>query len=167
MCPLSPPSRSASIPDTSLEAKGKFEPEGFYETERFDVWIEQPTQLWGTTFMGGYRIGTGDFAVYDGEAKTNSGGEYRAGVSVPLLQGGRIDPNRVELWRSRIELEKAEPIILQKRLEATRKAANSSIRRRRRRQIPGCVSSSRYFLSFGPFGGGAKTIRASRCRSIR
>jgi outer membrane protein TolC len=111
--------------DTSLKAKGKIEPEGFYETERLDVWIEQPTQLWGTTFMGGYRIGTGDFAVYDGEAKTNSGGEYRAGVSVPLLQGGRIDPSRVELWRSRIELEKAEPVILQKRLEATRKAANS------------------------------------------
>lgn len=111
--------------DTRLEAKGAIEPEGYYENERFDVWIEQPTTLWGTTFLGGYRIGTGDFAVYDGKYETNEGGEYRAGVSIPLLQGGRIDPRRVELWRSRLQVERAEPIVLQKRLEATRKAASA------------------------------------------
>ena len=111
--------------DTSLRANGKVEPEGFYQNERLDVWLEQPTQLWGATFMGGYRIGSGDFAVYDGGQKTNDGGEYRAGVSVPLLQGGRIDPRRVDLWRSRIEREQAEPIVLLKRLESTRKAASS------------------------------------------
>ena len=111
--------------DTRLEAKGSVEPEGFYENETFDVWLEQPTTLWGATFMGGYRIGSGDFAVYDGKQKTNEGGEYRAGISIPLLQGGRIDPRRVELWRSRIGVERAEPIVLQKRLEATRKAAGA------------------------------------------
>ncbi len=111
--------------DTRLEARGTVAPEGFYENEVFDAWIEQPTTLWGATFLGGYRIGSGDFAVYDGKQKTNAGGEYRAGVSLPLLQGGEIDPRRVELWRSRLGVERAEPIVLQKRLEATRKAASA------------------------------------------
>ena len=68
---------------------------------------------------------TGDFAIYDGGKKTNRDGEFRVGVSVPVLQSRTIDPRRVAVWRARIEREKAEPLVLTKRLEATRKAADA------------------------------------------
>jgi len=111
--------------DTRLGADGRFETAGYYENDRVDVSIEQPTELWGMTFSGGYRYGAGDFAVYDGKAQTNDDGEFRFGLSVPLLQGRAIDPRRVELWRSRLARDQAEPLIVQKRLDATRKAAES------------------------------------------
>jgi len=109
--------------DTQVKSKNLFELDGFYESERVDLGFEQPTTLWGARFAGGYRLGQGDFAVYDGKAKTNESGEVRLGVLVPLLQNGRIDPARVQLWQARIEREGAEPKILEKRLSATRKAA--------------------------------------------
>ena len=42
-----------------------------FETYQGDVSLEQATPYWGTEFFGGYRIGSGDFAVYDGKDKTN------------------------------------------------------------------------------------------------
>lgn len=111
--------------DLRLSAKAGAELEGFYENERANVTLEQPTMLWGTSLIGGYRIGRGDFADYDGKAKTLTDGEVRGGVSVPLLQGGRIDERRVTLWQARMQREQALPLVLQKRLEATRKAVKS------------------------------------------
>ena len=75
--------------------------------------------------MGGYRIGRGDFAEYDKKGQTLTDGEFRAGVNVPLLQGGRIDQRRLAVWRARIDRDRADPGVLRKRLEATRKAANA------------------------------------------
>ncbi len=87
--------------DTRLRADGRSDALGFYENDRLDVELEQPTRLWGSTFSGGYRVGKGDFAVYDGEEKTNDAGELRLGVKVPLLQGREIDKRRIAEWRSR------------------------------------------------------------------
>lgn len=111
--------------DTQLRASGLSEFEGFYETERLDVALVQPTRLWGAELSTGYRLGTGDFAVYDGKAKTDDGGEFRVGVTVPLLRGREIDRNRVAEWRARIEREQAFPIVTRKRLEATLKAVGT------------------------------------------
>lgn len=111
--------------DTKLGAKGAFAVDGFYENDRFDIGLEQPTTLWGATVSGGYRRGDGSFAVYDGKAKTNVGGEFRLGVLVPLLQGGAIDARRVELWKARLAQEQAGPQVEAKRLEATLKAASA------------------------------------------
>lgn len=111
--------------DTRLGAASKLGLEGYYENERADLLFEQPTTLWGTTFSGGYRYGSGEFAAYDGEARTDEGGEFRVGVLVPLLQNGSIDPRRVALWQARLQEQQAEPIVAQKRLEATRKAADA------------------------------------------
>jgi len=111
--------------DTRLKSATKIDAQGFYESQRYDVGLEQPTTLWGATLSTGYRRGSGDFAVYDGESKTNDGGEFRLGVTLPLLQGRRIDPNRVAVWRSLIEREQAEPLVARKRLETTRKAADA------------------------------------------
>jgi len=109
--------------DTRLRAGGVANPEGFYENERFDVSVLQPTGLWGATFFAGYKRGTGDFAIWDGGLKTNEGGEVRAGALVPLLQGREIDERRAALWRARVNQERADPIVDTKRLESTLKAA--------------------------------------------
>lgn len=111
--------------DTRLNANGGSDALGFYQNDSLDVELEQPTRLWGSTFSGGYRIGKGDFASYDGDQKTNDGGELRLGVKVPLLQGRQIDKRRIAEWRARIERERAEPLILLKRLETTKKAADA------------------------------------------
>lgn len=110
--------------DTRLGAQGKLGVEGYYENERADVLFEQPTQLFGATLSGGYRIGTGKFGSYDDDARTDEGGEFRLGVLVPLLQNFSIDPRRVALWQARIGEQQAEPIVTRKRLEAARKAAD-------------------------------------------
>lgn len=109
--------------DTKVKSKNLSEITGFYESDRYDIGFEQPTSLWGATFLGGYRLGEGSFAVYDGGKKTNKDGEFRAGVRLPLLQGRAIDLRRADLWQARIEREQADPVVLQKRLEAMRKAA--------------------------------------------
>ena len=111
--------------DTKLGAKGKFNVDGYYENDRFDIGLEQPTTLWGTVIEGGYRRGDGSFPIYEGKDKTNIGGELRLGATVPLLQGGRIDARRVALWKARLAEDQAGPQIEAKRIEATRKAAES------------------------------------------
>lgn len=111
--------------DTRLRADGRSDALGFYQNDRVDVELEQPTRLWGSTFSGGYRLGKGDFADYDGEEKTNKAGELRVGVKVPLLQGREVDKRRIAEWRARIEQERAAPLILAKRLEVTEKAAEA------------------------------------------
>ncbi len=87
------------------------------------VQIEQPTTLWGSTFFGGYKIGLGDLPTWDGDLKSQTDGEFSGGVRIPLLAGRRIEKRRVAVWQARLSAAQADPIILQKRLEATRKAA--------------------------------------------
>jgi outer membrane protein TolC len=111
--------------DTRLSATGRTDLDGYYQSDRMDVSLEQPLRSSGATLVGGYRLGAGDFADYDGKAKTNEDGELRFGVKLPLLQGRAIDPRRVAEWRAEIELEQAQPTILIKRLETTLKAAKS------------------------------------------
>jgi outer membrane protein TolC len=111
--------------DTRLGSQGKLGLEGYYENERGDFSVDQPIESFGATLSGGYRIGTGKFGAYDDDARTDEGGEFRLGVLVPMLQGFSIDPRRVALWQARIGEEQAEPIVTRKRLEATRKAAET------------------------------------------
>nr|WP_244946945.1 TolC family protein [Legionella israelensis] len=59
-------------------------------------------------FFAGYRNGQGDWPIYYQNYLTNSGGEYRAGLSFPLLRDRLIDKERTEL------LTKAETICIKK-----------------------------------------------------
>ncbi len=111
--------------DLRLKGEGEISPQGFYETEAAKLVFEQPTTAWGATVFGGYKRGTGSFPVWEGGLKTREDGEFSAGVRLPLLQGRTIDPRRVALWKARVGQIQADPIVLEKRLEATRKAANS------------------------------------------
>lgn len=108
-----------------LTARGEFvsNPQGYYRNERVDTLFEQPTPFWGTTLFSGYRWGRGDYPSYYENYLTDRGGEVRAGVKVPLLQGGPIDQRRVNLLKAQIERQLAEPQIQGKRIEILRKAA--------------------------------------------
>ena len=74
--------------------------EGYYLNRRLDTVIEKPTSVWGTSFFAGYRLGAGEFPVYDGKLDTQSGGEIRAGIELPLLRNGPVDRRRANLWRA-------------------------------------------------------------------
>ncbi len=82
--------------------------DGYYENDRIVSIIEQPTTFLGTTLYAGYRKGTGEFALYDGKAATNPGGEFLAGLNVPLWRDGLIDARRANINKSRAGLGLAE-----------------------------------------------------------
>lgn len=109
--------------DLSLKGDAFFGVNGFYENETGKLLLEQPTELFGATLFGGYKVGTGDFPIWEGGQKTNDNGEFAAGVRIPLLAGRPIDARRLALWRARIGRAQADPMVQAKRLEATRKAA--------------------------------------------
>lgn len=111
--------------DTRLKASTRQQSDGYYEGDTYDVSVQQPTTLRGLAFDAGWRLGKGGFPDYDGKLKTNEDGELRVGVLLPLLQGGAIDPQRVAMWQAAVQAERAGPVILAKRLEATRKAAET------------------------------------------
>lgn len=109
--------------DLTARAELLDKPQGYYRYDTFNSVFEQPTPLWGTTFYSGYRWGQGDFPSYDDDLRTDRGGEVRAGVKVPILQGGPIDARRAKLQRARIDVDLAEPKIQLKRIAFRRKAA--------------------------------------------
>jgi outer membrane protein TolC len=111
--------------DLRLRADGAAGIQGFYENDAARVTLLQPTTAWGATIFGGYKYGGGDFPVWEGGRRTNEDGEFRAGVRLPLLAGRAIDARRLALWRARVTRAQADPLVLQKRLEATRKAASA------------------------------------------
>ena len=75
--------------DPVLRARGQYVPIGAFPRGTVDIELRQPTPLWGLSVYGGWRLGLGSFAVYDLRGKTASGGELRAGLSLPLWQIGR------------------------------------------------------------------------------
>ncbi len=96
--------------DLKLKADTLNMPQGFYENYRQSVGAEQPLFGGGSVF-GGYRIGTGDFPTYYGERATKLGGEFKAGVTVPLAQNRTIDDRRAGVWRNGWEVQSVEPEI--------------------------------------------------------
>jgi hypothetical protein len=66
--------------DLSLRSRVDSQNFGFYQNERFEISLEQPTQMWGSTLYSGYGISRGRYPDYDGKAVTNEAGQYRAGI---------------------------------------------------------------------------------------
>ncbi len=83
--------------DTVLKTQNRWSVTGLYENRNNDVSIEQPTGLWGTTFFGGWRRGSGDYPVYEGKSQTAEDGEVRIGVNIPLWRNRDIDRRRASL----------------------------------------------------------------------
>ncbi|WP_291989001.1 TolC family protein [Luteitalea sp.] len=67
---------------------------GFYDSERVSGRLEQPLATLGITTYGGYRLGRGVFAPYDGKSGTLSEGEFSGGLNLPLLRNRATDARR-------------------------------------------------------------------------
>lgn len=88
--------------DTTMKMRTNWSIAGLYENRNYDVSIEQPTGLWGTTFFGGWRRGSGDYPIYEGKSVTADSGEFRAGFTVPLWRNGPIDRRRAGLAQAEL-----------------------------------------------------------------
>jgi outer membrane protein TolC len=110
--------------DLNWRSRASSTTDGYYPNRRLDTVIEKPTALWGTTFFTGYRLGAGDFAIYDGKFETQSGGEIRAGLEVPLIRNGPIDRRRATLWRAEAGQKIANFNVDSQALESLRTAAH-------------------------------------------
>lgn len=88
--------------DTTLKLNTRWSIAGLYENQYYDVAIEQPTGLWGTTFFGGWRRGTGYYPIYEGKSVTNENGEFRGGVNIPLWRNGPIDRRRAQVAQTEL-----------------------------------------------------------------
>lgn len=88
--------------DTTLKMNSRWSVAGVYENRNYDVTVEQPTALWGTTFFGGWRRGTGNYPVYEGKSATADDGEFRGGINVPLWRNGPIDRRRAQLAQAEL-----------------------------------------------------------------
>lgn len=95
--------------DPSLDAKTRSQPAGGYINNYGDTQLTVPTFYNGVKLFAGYRNGNGNWPIYYQNYLTNSGGEYRAGLSLPLLQDRLIDKERTNL------LTTAESIEMKKR----------------------------------------------------
>ncbi|MCE9501677.1 MAG: TolC family protein, partial [Leptospira sp.] len=96
---------------------------GFYDNQRFDTMVDQPTKWNGTSFFAGYRIGRGSFPVYDGKLATNSLGEVRAGAKIPLWRDVQIDRGRAGIRKAEIGVRIADLSIDQQKIEIFRNAS--------------------------------------------
>jgi cobalt-zinc-cadmium efflux system outer membrane protein len=118
-------------------AEGSFDPQwrtraagapvGYYNPLTIDTSLVQPTRLWGTTLFAGWRLGEGlsytGIPIYDGKIETNTLGEVRAGLSVPLWRNGPIDRARANIQRAELGRTMAALSAQQQRLELGRLAA--------------------------------------------
>ena len=96
--------------DLKLKGASENGPQGFYQTYRQSIGVVQPTYGGGEVFAG-YRVGRGDFQPWYQERQTNDGGEFKAGVQVPLARNRDIDARRAELWKAGYQRNLAEPDI--------------------------------------------------------
>ena len=110
--------------DTVLKSQNRWSVTGLYEHEQYDVVVEQPTTLWGTTFFGGWRRGQGDYPVYEGKSKTAEDGEARVGVNIPLWRNRDIDRRRASLQQAELGKLIAQHDYEQTLLDVTRQASH-------------------------------------------
>lgn len=110
--------------DTLLKSQNRWSVAGLYENRNYDVMIEQPTNLWGATFFGGWRRGTGDYPVYEGKSLTADDGEARIGVNIPLWRNREIDRRRASLQQAELGQLIANHEFDQTLLEVRRQASH-------------------------------------------
>ncbi len=110
--------------DLKLKGASENGPLGFYETYRQSIGVEQPTFRGGALFAG-YREGRGQFQPWYLERQTDKGGEFKAGLAVPLLRNVVIDARRAQLTRTSLGIELAEPEIQLQRIDFVRAASYS------------------------------------------
>ena len=109
--------------DPVLKSGIQVTPSGEYENRSFDTVIEQSTPVWGSRFYGGYRQGFGKFGPYDEKLKTNSGGEVRGGLEIPLLRGGTIDDRRARIASKQKNFDVSLEVLTLQKYDSRRQAS--------------------------------------------
>ncbi len=108
--------------DLKLKGGGTSGPLGFYRTHRYGAGLEQA--LWGGgEVFAGYRIGRGSFQPWYLERLTDDGGEFKAGLLIPLVRNRRIDQRRAAVFRAVLGREAVEPDILTQLIQYVRLAS--------------------------------------------
>lgn len=123
-----------------LAAQGGFDPllaargsalAGYYQYGRLDVSIQQPTPIYGASFIAGYRLGRPfdeSFPGYYGYDRTLDGGEVRVGVTVPLLRDGSTDARRAGVSRAEYTVNAASGELEARRLRLLLAASEAYFR---------------------------------------
>jgi cobalt-zinc-cadmium efflux system outer membrane protein len=111
--------------DPSLKFDFLGYPKGGYSGQYSNLYVEQPLEFYGSKLTAGYRQGNGAFPVYEDYYKTNSDGEARAGIEIPLLRDGKIDRRRASIQRAFQQIEGAKLSFRQKQVELAKAAALS------------------------------------------
>lgn len=109
--------------DPSFKTSAGVIPIGGYPSQRLDTSIDQPLPFWGSSVFAGYRIGRGEFPVYDGKLVTNELGELRAGARINLWRDGPIDRRRANIERASLGVDIAERGFDQQRIDVVRVAS--------------------------------------------
>lgn len=110
--------------DTKLKAASENGPLGFYETYRNSAGFTTPI-YGGGEYFGGYRNGGGDFQPWYQERETNDGGEFKAGVRIPLIRDREIDARRADVWRATYDQRIADPVIRASLVQFAREAGTA------------------------------------------
>jgi outer membrane protein TolC len=105
--------------DLNLRAR-EFWQVGTYDSHRVLVGVDQNTRWNGMSYFAGYRHSVGEFPIYYGDRKTADGGEFRAGVLIPLLAGRAIDRRRATLQQAALTRALADPTIAAQKLDFIR-----------------------------------------------
>ena len=110
--------------DTGLKAYSVADPMGYYKRYRNVVKLDQPLFSGGSVF-GGYKLGRGSFhpAWYDDQ--TNRGGEFSAGIGVPLLKDRLIDKRRGGVSQAALARQAVEPAVQAQLLDFVREASQA------------------------------------------
>lgn len=109
--------------DLNLTASGNSQDPATYNNYRSNLGMNQLMPFGGIGTFAGYRTGFGEFPTYYLDQKTADGGEFRAGVNIPLLRDKSIDRVRAGLQQAKIDTQIAEPLIERQRLDFQRAAA--------------------------------------------
>ncbi len=96
-----------------------------YDNFRGTVGVSQGLPVGGLGAFAGYRNGYGDYPTYNLGQKTADGGEFRAGLTIPLLRDRAIDRPRANVQQARLDVAIAEPVIERQRLDFQRAAART------------------------------------------
>lgn len=96
-----------------------------YDNFRGTAGVSQTFMHGGIGAYAGYRNGTGDFPTYNLGQKTADGGEFRAGLTVPLLRDRAIDRPRASVQQARLDVALTEPTIERGRLDFQRAASRT------------------------------------------
>ncbi len=96
-----------------------------YDNIRSYTGISQGLPVGGVGVFAGYRNGVGEFPTYNLGQKTADGGEFRAGLTVPLFRDRAIDRPRANIQQARLDVALAEPVIERQRLDFQRAAART------------------------------------------